>query len=118
MGLLLVVLACLRITMTYRVFSQTHDEPAHIATGMEWLDRGTYTSEPLHPPGRIAVAMGPFLAGRRLLVDNMWEGGNEILYAEGTYRRNLALARLGTLPFFVLRLSLCGLGAEVCSVRR
>ena len=39
-----------RIVATYPVFNHTFDEPAHLATGMEWLDRGTYTWEPQHPP--------------------------------------------------------------------
>jgi hypothetical protein len=58
-----------RIISTYKVFSQTTDEPARLITGMEWLQRGTYTFEPLHPPlARAAIAMGPYLY--RLLVQN------------------------------------------------
>jgi hypothetical protein len=34
--------------------------------------------------------------------DDMWVGGNQILYDTGSYSRNLALARLGVLPFFLL----------------
>jgi hypothetical protein len=100
---LIVSIACIRITSTYRVFCQTFDEPDHLACGTEWLDRGTYTFEPLHPPlARIAAAIGPFLAGCRLRINNNWKGGNDILYAKGRYSRNLSLARLGELPFFVL----------------
>ncbi|MGO8787318.1 MAG: glycosyltransferase family 39 protein [Terriglobia bacterium] len=103
MAALIVVIACIRIIATYHVFSQTYDEPAHIAAGMEWLDHGTYTLEPLHPPlARIAAAIGPFLAGRRLRSADPWAGGNEILDGDGRYGRNLSLARLGELPFFVL----------------
>jgi hypothetical protein len=46
--------------------------------------------------------MGPFLAGSRLRVDDISEGGNDILYRNGKYIRNLSLARLGELPFLVL----------------
>jgi len=89
--------------MTYRSFCQTNDEPAHIASGMEWLSRGTYTFEDTHPPlARIAVAAGPFLAGLKLHANDMWVGGHQILYDTGGYSRNLALARLGILPFFFL----------------
>jgi dolichyl-phosphate-mannose-protein mannosyltransferase len=93
-----------RIVSTYHVFNQTWDEPAHVAAGMEWLDRGRYTYEPLHPPlARVMVAVGPRLAGIRSGGhDNVWLEGNSILYAGGRYHRNLALARLGVLPFFVL----------------
>ena len=39
-----------RIVSTYDVFSETWDEVAHVATGMEWLQNGSYTLEPMHPP--------------------------------------------------------------------
>ena len=103
------VAACLtvavaRIVSTYHVFNQTWDEPAHVAAGMQWLDRGRYTYEPLHPPlARVMVALGPRLAGIRSAgQENVWLEGNAILYAGGRYDRNLALARLGVLPFFLL----------------
>ena len=103
-----------RIASTYHTFNQAYDEPAHIACGMEWLDKGTFKIEPQHPPlPRVAVALGPYLAGLRLPEIKFREpthkdgydfytAGNEILYAEGKYGRNLTLARMGTLPFFVL----------------
>jgi hypothetical protein len=93
-----------RIVSTYHVFNQTWDEPAHVAAGMQWLDRGQYTYEPLHPPlARVMMALGPRLAGIRSAGhDNVWLEGNSILYAGGKYDRNLALARLGVLPFFLL----------------
>src|SRR5437899_1597339 len=46
----LLAIGTARIVSTYRVFSQTFDEPAHIACGMQWLDRGVYLYEPQHPP--------------------------------------------------------------------
>ncbi len=92
-----------RIVSTYHVFSQTTDEPAHLATGLEWLQWGTYTFEPLHPPlARIAAALGPYLSGLRLQDHrNLWIEGNELLFANGRYLHNLALARAGVLPFFL-----------------
>lgn len=119
LGALLTVIALVRIVSTYGVFSQTWDEPAHIAAGLEWLQRGTYTYEPQHPPlARVAVATGPYLAGVRLpeqpdpaLADvpeplraqqRMWREGNQVLLADGSYTTNLALARVGALPFFIL----------------
>jgi hypothetical protein len=125
------VVACLaigaaRIVSTYPVFNQTWDEPAHVAAGMQWLDRGLYTYEPLHPPlARVMVALGPRLAGIRSAGhDNVWLEGNSILYAGGTYDRNLALARLGVLPFFLLAAlvvfawarRIAGAAAAVCAV--
>ncbi len=113
-ALALVALAVARIAATYHVFNQAYDEPAHIACGMEWLDKGTFKMEPQHPPlPRVMAALGPYLAGLRLpevgyVGGNKANGydfygaGNQILYARGQYQRNLTLARLGTLPFFVL----------------
>ena len=65
-ALVSVLLATLLIVHTYTVFDQTADESAHIACGMEWLDRGTYTLEVFHPPlARVAAALLLYLAGAR-----------------------------------------------------
>jgi 4-amino-4-deoxy-L-arabinose transferase-like glycosyltransferase len=101
-GVLLVLVGSLRIVATYPVFNHTADEPSHILCGMEWLDKGTYYLWPEQPPlCRVAAAFGPYLVGRR------WEnlpGFDEraiaILAGDKHYDRNLALARLGILPFF------------------
>ncbi len=99
------------IVANYGRYSQAQDDPAHILCGMEWLDKGTYTLEPLHPPlARVAVALGPYLAGLRLPAlqganqdtGKLFLAGNRILQADGKYKRNLNLARLGELPFFVV----------------
>jgi 4-amino-4-deoxy-L-arabinose transferase-like glycosyltransferase len=98
----LVAVASLRIAATYTVFNHTIDEPAHIACGMEWLDKGVYRYEPQHPPlARVAAALGPYLVGRRTHgAGNMYQEGALILYLDKHYDRNLALARLAILPFF------------------
>jgi 4-amino-4-deoxy-L-arabinose transferase-like glycosyltransferase len=109
----LVAIGVVRILATYHDFNQAYDEPAHIACGMEWLDKGTFSMEPQHPPlPRVMSALGPYLAGLRLPEVGFVGGdrangydfygaGNQILYARGKYLHNLTLARLGTLPFFV-----------------
>ncbi|MEO7476756.1 MAG: glycosyltransferase family 39 protein [Gemmatimonadales bacterium] len=101
---MLIGAALLRIASTYPEFSQSWDEPAHLATGMEWLDGGRYTREPLHPPlARVMIAAGPYLDGARSAgFPNTWQEGNALLERNGEYQRNLTLARLGALPFFVL----------------
>jgi 4-amino-4-deoxy-L-arabinose transferase-like glycosyltransferase len=101
---LLIVVGLLRIASTYGVFWQTADEPAHVATGMEWLSQGKYTYEHLHPPlARVMVALGPFLDGVKSIgLEKWWDEGNALLHANGLYERHLTLARLGVLPFFVL----------------
>ena len=88
----------------YGTFSETVDEPVHIAAGMQWLDRGAYTYQVANPPlERIAAAVAPYFAGLRSagLPDPVAEG-NALLYAGGRYVRNLSLFRLGALPFFLL----------------
>src|SRR5262244_2695069 len=44
----LIAAAVIQIVSTYRVFSTTADEPATVAAGMEWLDRGTYDLDNTH----------------------------------------------------------------------
>jgi hypothetical protein len=109
---LLVCVGIARIALTYTIFGPTYDEPWHVAIGMEWLQWGTYTYETKHPPlARGAVALGPYLAGVRSQVHRdiaqegvsvIYEDGNAIFESGGNLWRNLALARAGTLPFFVL----------------
>ncbi len=102
--ILIVIVGLLRISSTYNIFWQTWDEQSHIAAGMEWLDRGRYTYEPLHPPlTRMMDALGPYLDGIRSIGKaSMFDEGNTILQENGTYERNLTLARLGILPFFII----------------
>lgn len=101
------------IISTYGTLTQTYDEPFHIATGMEWLQHGEYTIENLHPPlARVAVALGLYLSGNtltnwhqggpKLKRHRAWQQGNRILHSGNTYTKNLSLARLGVLPFFIL----------------
>ena len=106
-AVVLVVVASIRIVATYDVFNHTSDEPAHVACGMEWLDKGIYQWEPQHPPlARVATAILPYVWGIRSQNTPrnkrfaMGLEGAAILYAGGRYDRNLALARLGILPFF------------------
>jgi hypothetical protein len=104
-----IALGSLRIAATYTMFNHTVDEPAHIACGMEWLDRGTYRMEDQHPPlARVLAALGPYLSGIRLqgtwdrdrTPSGMYSEGQHIFYAGGHYNRTLVLARLGILPCF------------------
>jgi Dolichyl-phosphate-mannose-protein mannosyltransferase len=98
----LVLIATGRIVLTYPVFNHTIDEPAHIACGMEWLDKGTYNLEDQHPPlARVAAALGPYVDGARSHGrPGIYYEGAAILYGQNHYDRTLTLARLGILPFF------------------
>ena len=112
---LIVGIAAGRIVSTYHQFSQTVDEPYHIAAGMQLLQQRTATID--HPPfAQIFVALGPYLQGLQMPdhteggtqqvfhqgTDEGTERGNAILNGNKMYWHNLALARLGTLPFFLM----------------
>src|SRR3954447_3794407 len=101
LGLLLaavVIAGVAGIVGTYGVFSYTFDEPAHIAAGLQLLDRGLFTYEPLHPPlSRIAVAIGPYLDGFRSQDGgDMWIEARRLFSVAGRARSTdlLTLARL------------------------
>ena len=101
-AIVLVSVASVRIVATYKALSQTTDEPAHLAAGMEWLERGTYTYEPQHPPlARVAGAIGlrfagvPFMHSGDLFLD-----GDRMLGYGHRYDHNLFYGRLAILPFF------------------
>jgi Dolichyl-phosphate-mannose-protein mannosyltransferase len=107
----LVLISVLRIIAAYAHTAQAFDEPCHVAAGIEFLDKGTYTLDPVHPPlSRIAIALPLYLAGERYPQlpasdpdsRNYNVVGNHILYDSGHLLRNLILARLGVLPFFIL----------------
>ena len=120
---MILVVAAVRVASTWTVFSQTFDESTHIAAGTEWLERGTYSGEPQHPPlARVAAAIGPYAAGGRLTHDDIGlaEQGNVILHS-GPYMRMLSLARAGILPFFLLSIAVVWaharmLGGELAAV--
>src|SRR5258706_10544082 len=103
-----VVLACALAVSTYSEFGHTWDEPEHLAAGMALLDKGEYPYDAQHPPlARIAMAIGPFLAGAHSYGNPGPSGeqeGRDILYRDGHYDRYLTLARIGMLPFLVLLL--------------
>ena len=106
-----VLIAAGRIVLTYAHTGQAFDEPCHVAAGMEFLDKGTYILDAVHPTlARLAIALPLYLAGERypvLPVEDPGSGnynvvGNHVLYDSGHFRRNLVLARLGVLPFFLV----------------
>lgn len=97
------LIATVSIVLTYPVLNNMYDEPAHIAAGMEWLDRGTFTLERQQPPlSRVASALLPWLDGARSTGNtHMFSEGRAILGRGDHYWRVLTLARLGQLPFFL-----------------
>lgn len=104
----LILAACLLAASTWRIYSNTWDEPEHLAAGIELLDKGRYEYDTEHPPiVRAFMALGPYLAGARSFGTPPPDGvqeGVDILYTGGHYNLYLTLARLGTLPFLALLL--------------
>jgi 4-amino-4-deoxy-L-arabinose transferase-like glycosyltransferase len=99
---LIVLVAFIRVGRTWSVFAATADEPQHIAAGIEWHARtDTVQHEPwrtVNPPvARIAVGLGPYLAGAQATPFL-----RDMLYTGPGYARNLRLARPGVLPFLAL----------------
>ena len=105
---LLILVASALAASTWRVYSNTWDEPEHLAAGIELLDRGRYEYDTEHPPiARALMALGPWLAGAHSFGTPPPDGvqeGVDILYTDGHYDLYLTLARLGTLPFLALLL--------------
>ena len=105
---LLILAACLLAASTWRIYSNTWDEPEHLAAGIELLDKGRYEYDTEHPPiVRALIALGPYLAGARSFGTPPPDGvleGVDILYTGAHYDLYLTLARLGTLPFLVMLL--------------
>jgi len=117
---LLALAAVGRIISSYSLTSLAFDEPCHIAAAIELLARHTYKLDPVHPPlARIAIGLPIYLAGERYpklsLPDQeitYHDVGNAVLWDSGHYARNLALARLGVLPFFLLATAIVFLWAR------
>ena len=100
---LLIGIGILRIVSTYHVFNHTIDEGAHLACGIQWF-QNVYTYDPKHTPiARISIALLPYLDGVRGYGNpSFWQEGVLELSTGGHYWRNLTLARVGVLPYFVL----------------
>src|SRR5271170_2059068 len=103
---LLALVAVVRVVSSYSHTAQAFDEPTHVGAAMELLDKGTYTSDPVHPPlARIAIGLPLYVAGSRYpsaSLPDLNGIGDAILNESGRYMRNLELARLGVLPFLLL----------------
>ncbi|HVT45435.1 MAG TPA: glycosyltransferase family 39 protein [Thermoanaerobaculia bacterium] len=76
---------------------------------MRLLVYGEFPRKIHHPPlALLATALGPYLQGIPFTrfeepydEAHLYEEGNRVVYHEGRYRRNLSLARVGILPFFI-----------------
>ncbi len=100
--ILLVLFTLGVVTTTHRVFSQTADEPWHVATGYDVLKRHEFKADLHHPPlARVFFAL-PFLDSPNPAGERGDSRGNELLLSNNRYAQNLGRARLGNLPFLAL----------------
>src|SRR5690349_10224051 len=82
----------LRIALTWRIFSQTVDEPIHVASGYQWLTSSSY-DDAEHPPlARVLCAIGPWLHDPHPPAGAGWGEEGNVLFARGSYVANLASA--------------------------
>jgi 4-amino-4-deoxy-L-arabinose transferase-like glycosyltransferase len=111
---LLAVAGMLTLVGTSAQLSATIDESNHLAAGLEWWQHGSYGWFTENPPlARVAVSAVPYWTGMRLPpraewdphthpIFNAWWVGLDLLHAGAGYQTNLARARLGILPFYLL----------------
>lgn len=104
---LLALLTMVRIGSTWRLFSQTTDEPIHFLAGYEWLAEGRYTILPDHPPlARVLAALPLWLSGARDGHEkDFGQRINRMLLTGSRYEHNLALIRCGNLVFVLLAIA-------------
>ena len=98
------LLAVLLVCASYSRVGITGDEPAHVAAGLELIQRNRYTYDPVAPPlPRIASAALPYFSGLRSQGrEGMYWEGYAVLQSTGSFRANVTKARIGTLVFLVL----------------
>src|SRR6185369_8492694 len=100
----LLLLPLVRVALTYRTFSQTVDDPIHVAAGYEWLHDGTYAIAREHPPlARVLYAL-PALRSGVTVANDAVATGNAIFYRNDRYVTNLALCRAPNLLFLLITL--------------
>jgi 4-amino-4-deoxy-L-arabinose transferase and related glycosyltransferases of PMT family len=101
---LLIVFGAFRIATTWTTFSNTVDEPTHIAAGLELLQFHRYELQPENPPlPRIVLAAAPLAGGMRWTTEgNRFARFHILIYGHGDYKHNLVLMRVGNLFFFIV----------------
>jgi hypothetical protein len=99
---LLAAIAAVRVASTHRVFSETLDEPAHVASGFEWF-HGHYDVDASHPPlARILCGLPLYLADfPRPKRTDMATMGNDLYYHGGRYVKTVARTRIGNLALLL-----------------
>src|SRR4051794_683425 len=101
---LLIAIGAIRMATTFRIFSVTNDEAAHLGVGMELLEYHRFKLQTENPPlAPLIFAAIPELGGMRF--DPTGGFSNQIhsvFYGHGEYKANLFRARAGTIVFFII----------------
>lgn len=96
---ILIVITAARVATTYRVFSQTMDEPFHLAVGYDFLLTGRQISDPQHPPlARVFFAL-PFLRTPPPAWTDGLTRGNALSFVTIAIRR-ISAGRVPAISFF------------------
>lgn len=105
-GVLLIVIALLRVASTFRTFSATTDEAWHVGSGLEVIQYHRYLLQKANPPlPQVVMALAPYLGGIRVLESgNLFQQIYPVFYNEHKYERNVLLARIGNLLFIFIAL--------------
>lgn len=99
----LIVIAAVRIALTYRVFSDTADEANHVGAGLDLYQNHRYVVQLANPPlPRLVLAAAPRLGGMRRDMSVDFSAQLRSVFEHGKYERDLVLARVGNLVFFVI----------------
>lgn len=111
---IVVAVALIRVAATHHLLSAVADEPAHVAAGYDWLKGYGYSTDPTHPPlARILSALPLVLAHVPEPHYTFMARGNDLLYSNDRYDKNVARTRLGNLLFFAIAiLATAALGAR------
>jgi hypothetical protein len=100
---IIVVVALIRVAATHHLLAAVADEPAHVAAGYDWLTGYGYSTDPTHPPlERILSALPLVLAHVPEPHYTFVARGNDLLYSNDRYDKNVARTRLGNLLFFAI----------------
>jgi 4-amino-4-deoxy-L-arabinose transferase-like glycosyltransferase len=100
----LIIVGTARVAAILTLFSATVDEGMHLTAGLQVLTEHRYSLHLVNPPlPRVVTAIGPTLAGARYdRYKNVVEQAQTTFHSTGHYKTLLALARAGTLAFFIL----------------
>ena len=96
--------AVIRVASTFHIFCATTDEPGHLANGYAWLTGAPYPRDLLHPPLAQVLAALPLVLTHAPAPVSPADvvAGNELLYHDREYMRNVELTRIGNLLFLVI----------------